>query len=177
MALAHPTPQTVHQPKKAQPLTLRHITQHDNDAINTLIQTIHHEYNLSMDYTNRDTDLKNIVAYYPPVKSGFWVYENESNQIVGTGAIQQKSISTAELKRFYLAKNYRSGGHGQRMMSFLINFCKQRHYERLVLESHTSQEKAIRFYQTYGFTEIPIYSQGIPKTYTNIAFELRLTNQ
>lgn len=169
------SPSSTQQQRQSQTsLLLRRALEHDCRPINKLIQDIHAEYNLSMDYDGRDGDLKQIIMHYPPLKNGFWVYENEAGQVVGTGAIQQKSISTAELKRFYLTPAYRSGGHGRRMMAFLIEFCRQSGYKRIVLESHTSQEKAIRFYRTYGFTETAIYSEGVPIEYTDIAFELAL---
>jgi GNAT superfamily N-acetyltransferase len=69
---------------------------------------------------------------------------------LGCGAIREFEGDTAELKRMYAREKSRGvGGH---LISFLEAEAARLGYKRIVLETGTVNEKAVRFYLSNGYS-------------------------
>ena len=67
----------------------------------------------------------------------------------GCGAIREFEGDTAELKRMYARE--KSRGVGKRLVAFLEAEAARLGYKRIVLETGTVNEKAVRFYLANGY--------------------------
>ena len=67
----------------------------------------------------------------------------------GCGAIRELEGDTAELKRMYAREKGR--GVGKRLLEFLEGEAARLGYQRIVLETGTVNEKAVRFYLSNGY--------------------------
>lgn len=159
-----------------QDVILRRVTRDDRLRVRHLFLAVHDEYNLDVDFDGRDHDLLHLPDGYTGHREGFWVLEENSTgspQLVGTVAIVPINLREALLKRFYVHQHYRSQGYGKTLMDVATDAARQYRFTRLLLTSHTCQDKAITFYQRYGFQQIPVFGDDPPE-YTNIAFGISL---
>ena len=83
-----------------------------------------------------------------------WIAVNDSDEIIGTIAIMKKDKNTAELKSFYVNKNYRGNGISKKLFSTAIEYCKQINLHKIFLGTYSTMETAIHFYKNRGFSEI-----------------------
>ena len=80
--------------------------------------------------------------------------------VAGTAAIKRIDEATAELKAMYLSKSLRGHGYGYKMLDQAINYCKDKGYKRIVLDSMSSYTDALRLYRRYGFSETERYNDN-----------------
>jgi diamine N-acetyltransferase len=62
-----------------------------------------------------------------------------------------ESIAQMELQKIYVLSYYHGSGVGAALLETVINYAKQREPDFLWLDTHTSNVKAIRFYEKNGF--------------------------
>lgn len=80
-----------------------------------------------------------------------WVAE-ESGVIVGIIAIVKVDQFTAQLRWFLIDPYMRGRGLGHRLMQTAIGFCKEKHYEHVLLWTVSSLDAARHLYKSYGFS-------------------------
>jgi ribosomal protein S18 acetylase RimI-like enzyme len=66
-------------------------------------------------------------------------------------------IKTAELSRLYVAKEYHSQKVGAALMAFAIDFAKKNQADKLWLGVWEHNQKAINFYQKWGFVKTGVH--------------------
>lgn len=91
------------------------------------------------------------------IKYVLLVFENET--AVGCGAIKEFDAQTMEIKRMYVAPDYRGKGIASKVLTALEKWAAELGYKRCVLETGTRQSSAIRLYQKSGYQRIPNYGQ------------------
>ena len=79
---------------------------------------------------------------------------NEKDEVIGTIAIMKKDAYTAELKSFYVNKEYRGNGISKELFSIAMDFCKKIDLNRVFLGTYDIMQTAIHFYKKRGFSEI-----------------------
>lgn len=116
------------------------------------------------------TDMQDIPGYYlSRPDCGFWVAEAEFNgrpQIVGTVAVMAKNCGKerqGELFRMIISPSCRRMGLGIRMTQTVIDFCKERGFSQLVLETSSTQTAAVALYKKLGFSLIPHNENDVPR--------------
>lgn len=98
-------------------------------------------------------DIENMDNHtYKDDGGNFWIAINDENDIIGTIGLRNKGNAVGELKSMYVNKQYRKQGIAQELLNTLINFANK--YEKLVLDTYKKFERAIRFYEKNGFTNI-----------------------
>jgi len=104
-------------------------------------------------------------------------YQNETfliarsgDEIVGTGALVQRTKETAEIVRMSVAANYRRQGIGHQILDQLIQVGHARGFRKIILETTSTWRDVISFYLAYGFT-ITHYLNG--DTYFSYEFNNR----
>jgi putative acetyltransferase len=129
---------------------IRSATKKDREKIIALIDQIFREYDDRVFLEGAEKDLTALPDIYHDAGGDFWVYEID-NEIIGTMAVVPRENNSAELKRFYLAANYRGSGIADKMLQHVINWCKNNHVQKLCFWSDTRFIRAHRFYSKRGF--------------------------
>lgn len=94
--------------------------------------------------------------YLSTPDDGFWVAETEIDgkpQIMGMVALvaKQSGKKQGELFRMIISPSCRRMGLGARLTQSVINFCKERGFSELVLETSSTQTAAVALYKKLGF--------------------------
>lgn len=78
---------------------------------------------------------------------------------VGCGAIRRFSEDTMELKRMFVASNYRGQGIATQVLGELEAWTAEQGYTRCILETGSMLPEAVRFYRKSGYQRIPNFGQ------------------
>lgn len=104
------------------------------------------------------TDMQDIIGnYLSRPDDCFWVAEAELDgrtQILGTVAVitkQNGKEKVGELFRMIISPKCRRMGLGNKMTQTVINFCKDRGFSKVVLETTSTQMPAVALYKKMGF--------------------------
>ena len=142
----------------------------ENDSKNVfyfLYNLLANEFNIKLDFDNLDSDLLDIKNHYNKDEGGcFWIVELEdNNQIIGTVAIRKlkepifaDTNNYAELKRMFLAKQYRGKGIGQQMLNMALDYAKKEGYSKVFLYSSKVLKASRQLYLKNRFTDILPYN-------------------
>jgi putative acetyltransferase len=140
---------------------------HKNDServLKLISDIIVDEFKFKLDFNYLDSDLLCIEKHYNKSDGGcFWVaQETRHEQIVGTIGIRnlKQYALTCELKRMYVAKEYRRLGIGENMLDTAIDFAKVIGYSRIVLDSSKYLQAARTLYLKNGFIDIARYNDN-----------------
>lgn len=142
----------------------------DYQAVRALIESVLTEFGFAFAVGGLEQDLKEIGARYGTQRAGFWVAEAATG-IGGTVAIRPKAERTCELKRLYLAPQWRGQGLGQTLYAHAELFARQAGYERIWLDSSRRFSSAHRLYERNGF----ILLQRLDNDWEDNVYEKRLT--
>jgi ribosomal protein S18 acetylase RimI-like enzyme len=74
-------------------------------------------------------------------------------RVVGTMALKKIDDKIVRLKRMYVRKGYERRGIAQKLLDNLIDFAREKGYEKVVLSTYPIMENAGRFYKKNGFVE------------------------
>ncbi|TYP99220.1 ribosomal protein S18 acetylase RimI-like enzyme [Tenacibaculum adriaticum] len=87
-------------------------------------------------------------------KGGFIYLAKINSQIVGTITIIPSDNNSFEILKLGVSKNYQRLGIGRILMEFCIQQSKILNARKIILETNTKLESAIRLYTKLGFKEI-----------------------
>lgn len=116
-----------------------------------------HELYSSFVRVKLQTDMQDIPSFYlSRPDDGFWVAESEidgKHQIMGMVALvaKQSGKKQGELFRMIISPSCRRMGLGARLTQSVIDFCKERSFSELVLETSSTQTAAVALYKKLGF--------------------------
>ncbi|CAK6952761.1 N-acetyltransferase 8-like 2 isoform X2 [Scomber scombrus] len=107
------------------------------------------------------TDMQDIPGnYLSRPDDCFWVAEAEvdgRSQIVGIVAVvarQSGKEKYGELFRMIISPLCRRAGLGYRMTQTVVDFCKERGFSKVVLETSSTQTAAVALYKKLGFSHV-----------------------
>ncbi|MGI8557544.1 MAG: GNAT family N-acetyltransferase [Solirubrobacteraceae bacterium] len=103
--------------------------------------------------------------------AGGFVVAYMSGQPSGCGGFKQIDARCAELKRMYVRPQTRGLGVGRKLLARIEELAARAGYERIRLDTGTSQREAQGLYRSHGYLEIPDYN-GNPLA--TLWFEKRL---
>ena len=86
---------------------------------------------------------------YTPEKSRAWVCEHQGKRIGFLALMERGTI--AQLRYFFMNKNYRGIGLGKRLMELFMTFLKEKEYQSCYLWTTTEQLAAASLYKKFGF--------------------------
>jgi len=74
----------------------------------------------------------------------------------GQKVINFRAVKTAEIIEIGVSPEYRSKGVGAKLIEMLKQWCKENGYQTLMVNSYSTNKKAIAFYKKQGMTPIDI---------------------
>ena len=151
---------------------MREATADDAAAFRAVVAAVMGEYGLSSDLEAYDADLRNIAASYRGRGGSFRVVLSADGQIVGCGGLYPIDEREAEIRRMYLLPNARGVGVGRMLLEELLGHAKERHFERVVLETASVLKEAISLYRKRGF--LPVAHRGPALRQCDQAYALQL---
>lgn len=96
---------------------------------------------------NKIAEIKNVVvAYY-------------DNRAIGCGAIKPFAGDTMEVKRMYVAEEFRGKAIAFSILKELETWATALGYSKTILETGKKQVAAVKLYQKSGYSVIPNYGQ------------------
>ena len=90
--------------------------------------------------------------YAPP--AGRLLLAMQDGQPAGCVCLKAHDDTTSELKRLYVRPAFRGQNIGQQLVKVLIEEARQIQYQKIVLDSHFSMEKAHAIYEESGFRRV-----------------------
>ncbi|MEC0328378.1 helix-turn-helix domain-containing GNAT family N-acetyltransferase [Paenibacillus macerans] len=109
---------------------------------------------------------------YSPGKDRFWFAEANGN-MVGAIAIVEHSPDKAQLRWFVVHPQYRGIGLGRRLLDEAMNYCREKGYPKVFLETTEDQQQAIRMYTRVGFVKVAEHpSNDWGKPLVELTYEL-----
>jgi putative acetyltransferase len=97
-------------------------------------------------------------------------------QPVGCGAVRRVDATTGELKRMYVRRAFRQQGVGHALIGGLEREARTLRLDRVVLETGTRLDSAIRLYQRHGYQPIPLFGEYLRSSDTSLCFGKSLHN-
>ncbi|HNT75804.1 MAG TPA: GNAT family N-acetyltransferase [Anaerolineae bacterium] len=132
------------------PLTLRPFCPADQDAVKALILAGLVEHWGFLDPT-LNPDLNDIAASYADaVFLTAWL----DAELVGAGALIHEAEGVARIVRMSVAREKRRIGIGQAILRQLCKYARSAGYRQIVLETTSTWEDVIAFYERFGFRRI-----------------------
>ncbi len=90
---------------------------------------------------------------YHPEKDRFWFAETDG-ALIGAIAIVGHSREKAQLRWFILHPDYRGLGLGSTLLRQAMQYCREKGYRQVFLETTADQQTAIRIYTKAGFRKV-----------------------
>jgi len=135
------------------------------EYLNWIGEAVQERYRLSLpdvlgtsiaDYV--DGALEKLCNGTPP--SGVFYLVLDGETAVGIGGLRRVSDGVGEIKRIYVPKTARGGGHGARILDQLIDDARSFGYREVVLDTGPFMSSAHRLYEAAGFVDIPAYAEA-----------------
>lgn len=108
-----------------------------------------------LELNGRHKVLSNISKHYEK----YWCLYDEY-RLIGTVAVRGIDEQTCELKSLYLYRAYQGKGLGYRLLSKAIEYAREKGYLEMYLDTLSTSERAIRLYQSAGFTPTNRYNDN-----------------
>ncbi|WP_276166567.1 GNAT family N-acetyltransferase [Zobellia alginiliquefaciens] len=89
-------------------------------------------------------------------KGGYIFFAQKDDNIEGCFALLPVNNTTFELGKMAVSSEFQGLKIGQKMLSFAIEFAKDKSLETLILYSSTKLDNALHIYKKFGFKEVPI---------------------
>jgi DNA-binding MarR family transcriptional regulator/predicted GNAT family acetyltransferase len=102
--------------------------------------------------------------FYYNNATNFWYAVDQKGTIIGSIGLKKLDDNTAEIKKFFVAQNYRGKGVSRKLMTTLVKAALKHRFQILYLGTVDRLHAAHGFYKKYGFAEIT--KEGLPPTFT-----------
>jgi ribosomal protein S18 acetylase RimI-like enzyme len=95
-------------------------------------------------------DIDDIAGAYMKAGNHFWVAEAEG-KVVGMIGVQQHEENIGEIRRLRVSKDFRRRGIASRLLDTAIHFCQEQQYLKVMLDTFTEREGAVKLFEKFGF--------------------------
>jgi N-acetylglutamate synthase-like GNAT family acetyltransferase len=101
-------------------------------------------------------DLRDIPGFYQRESGNFWVAVS-GTQVLGTIGLLDIGGDQGALRKMFVRRDYRGPNHqvARRLLEALIGWCREKRIREVVLGTTAEFVAAHRFYEKWGFVEIP----------------------
>jgi ribosomal protein S18 acetylase RimI-like enzyme len=90
-------------------------------------------------------------AYMQRPGSHFWVAENHLHQVVGMIGVQQHEEGVGEIRRLRVLVDHRRRGIGTMLVEKAVQFCNDKGYLKIALDTFIDREPAIKLFEKFHF--------------------------
>jgi putative acetyltransferase len=149
----------------------RPATNGDGPAVRALVFATLREYGLCPDPASTDADLDGLEQHYRATGGCFDVLLEPGGQVIGSFGLLRLTAETCELRKMYLARNYRGRGLGRVLLDRALAAARVMNCRRITLQTASVLREAIALYEKTGFR--PFADPHMPAR-CNLALELRL---
>ena len=105
-------------------------------------------------FIDEQPDLLAVQEYYLDEGGCFYLVINEDDEPVGILAIMNKGNGIGILKKFFVRKDYRSKKVGVELYNIVMEFCEDRQFHTLMLDTPSVSKSAQAFYEKNGFKRV-----------------------
>lgn len=130
----------------------------DADAgdVRALVADVLAEFDLALDPDGVDADLADVEASYRVGGGEFWVVEDATGRVVGSGGLwpDPDDPGRSEVRKMYLAPDVRGRGLGKRLLEAALEAARRSGRTRVELETNHAMTAAMALYRRYGFREV-----------------------
>lgn len=146
-------------------ITIQPIQPHQHQAARQVLLTVCQElWGVSEEVILQHdslSDFDDIENYYFK-QNGMFLVVLDGDRVVGTLGVRHWKENICELKRLWFYKEYRGQGLGRLLMERLIDFAKEKGYQRARFEVADAevQAPAMKLYYKLGFHHIERYNDG-----------------
>jgi putative acetyltransferase len=110
---------------------------------------LRHQFELYIEHSLAE-EIDRITDYYVERGGRFWVADF-ARRIVGMFGLERSAERAAELRRMYVAPEFRRQGLGRRMLAFAEDAARSMGFDKMVLSTSELQVAAIALYRTHGY--------------------------
>lgn len=89
----------------------------------------------------------------------FWCMLND-DEVIGTVAVKKLSNKVCELKGLYVYQKYHGQKLGYKLAKTAVNFAYGSGFEKIVLDTMSKHDKALRLYEKMGFQRCERYNDN-----------------
>ena len=149
--------------------------QRKKDYVNAraLFKEYANSLDFSLSFQDIDKELENIPGKYAK-PYGCIILVSDNLDSVGCIGMRPLDKITCEIKRLYLKPSYRGFGLGRLLTEKVLEYCREREYIKVYLDTTTGMKSAIKIYESLGFIKTsPYYYNPLSNV---IYFELNLVN-
>ena len=150
-------------------ITFKRTDSNDKDfhlLVEKLNKYLLQQYGALQDFYSQFNKIDNI----PNVVIAYW-----NDGPAGCGCFKKFDNQSVEVKRMFVAEEYRGKGIGAAILSELEKWAKELGNKEVVLEMGNRQPEAAILYKKQGFKIIPNYGQYIGMEETSICMKKELT--
>jgi len=108
--------------------------------------------------------LKAETEFYYNKSYNFWYATSNTGEIIGCIGLKKIDEDNAELKKFFVHKQFRGKGVAKKLMHTLIKSALKHHFKNLFIGTVEILQAAQKFYIKYGF--FPINEDCLPKEFS-----------
>jgi DNA-binding MarR family transcriptional regulator/N-acetylglutamate synthase-like GNAT family acetyltransferase len=125
------------------------------------------EFNVAITDDTNACIMKAEDNYHHKNKCNFWYAVDGQGNIIACIGLKKITDSIGEVKKFFVAKNYRGKGLAQKLMKKLFLRANQLGFDTIILGTIDILESAINFYKKIGFEQ----TIQLPKGYRKCEFD------
>lgn len=114
-------------------------------------------------------DLRDIATSYA---SGHFLVAYHDNDLIATGAFIPEAPGVVRIVRMSVRQDLRGQGIGRQMLAALLDAARAQGMEQVVLETTTTWQDAVTFYQRNGFRIVNVHDGE-----THMVIELSLSHR
>ncbi len=129
-------------------MKIRRFREGDTEGIVRLIDDVMAEFGEHFD-SDLDRDLLDIPKYYGN-KGAFWVLIDDNGKVAGTIAMSRVTDDVCKFRRFYIHKDYRGQGWGNKLFEHRIKEARVLGYKQAWMVTSAHHKGAIEFVKKKG---------------------------
>ena len=115
------------------------------------------DYGISLEFQNFAEELATLPGKYAAPKGELYVVRSVAGEALGCIAFRPIDDTTCEIKRLYVAMDWRGQKLGARLVSECLNGARTAGYARAVLDTAEWMKDAQALYERNGFVDIAPY--------------------
>jgi ribosomal protein S18 acetylase RimI-like enzyme len=129
----------------------------DRDTVRALFRAYLAELDIDLGFQGVEAELATLPGKYARPAGLVLLAWSEPDMAVGCVAYRPFAPDVCEMKRLYVAPDWRRAGMGRRMCDDLLVAARAAGYRRMLLDTGDWLAPALALYRALGFAEIPAY--------------------